>query len=83
MEVDLLLRTGRSLCAIEIKSSRTMRDDDLRGLRAIADLAPDRGAVKRRLVVFLGDRPQRTADGIDILPVADFLGDLEAGRLAG
>jgi hypothetical protein len=33
------------------------------------------------VVVYRGERPQRTADGIDLLPVAAFLADLESSRL--
>ena len=33
--------------------------------------------IRRRVVVFLGDRPFRTEDGIEALPVRDFLHDLE------
>jgi hypothetical protein len=35
----------------------------------------------RRVVVFGGERRQRTADGIDILPVAAFLRELERSTL--
>jgi len=37
--------------------------------------------VKRRLVVDLGDRPQRTEDEIDVLPLREFLAALEQRRL--
>lgn len=45
--------------------------------RACGDLQ----GVRRRVVVFLGERPFRTTDGIDALPVASFLDELAEGRL--
>jgi hypothetical protein len=33
--------------------------------------------LRRRLVVFLGERPFRTEDGIDALPLEVFLDELE------
>jgi hypothetical protein len=50
---------------------------DLRGLRAIGAVP----RLKRRLVVFRGDRRQKTADGIDILPVSEFLAELEGAAM--
>jgi hypothetical protein len=35
----------------------------------------------RRIVVFLGDRPFRTDDGIEALPVGHFVKELERGNL--
>ena len=35
----------------------------------------------RRLIVYLGDRPQRTEDGIDVLPLGGFLAALEERSL--
>jgi uncharacterized protein len=77
VEVDVLLRRGRDFVAVEVKSGKAVRDTDLRGLRAIAELP----RMRRRLVVFGGDRPQRTSDGIDVLPVRAFLNAVEAGTL--
>jgi predicted AAA+ superfamily ATPase len=77
VETDFLLRRGRELIAIEVKSSRHVGDEDLRGLRAVGELP----AVKRRLVVYRGDRRLETSDGIVVLPVGAFLRELEAGAL--
>jgi hypothetical protein len=33
------------------------------------------------VLVFLGDRPYRTEDGVDVLPVGDFIDEVEAGRI--
>jgi hypothetical protein len=50
-----------------------VRRHDFKGLKAIADLK----GIRRRLVVFLGERPFRTEDGIEALPIPDFLQELE------
>ena len=77
LEVDFILRRGKDLIAVEARSGRKVFEADLRGLRAIADLPH----VVRRIVVCRGDRRQKTADGIDILPVAAFLAQLEGQSL--
>jgi len=77
VEVDFILRRGAELAAIEVRSGQKLFEADLRGLRAIADLP----GVGRRVVVFRGKRRQRTADGIDILPVAAFVAELEDASL--
>jgi predicted AAA+ superfamily ATPase len=77
VETDFLLRRGRDLIAIEVKSSRRVGDEDLRGLRALGELRE----VQRRLVVYRGDRRLETSDGIAILPVAAFLREIEADAL--
>jgi len=48
-----------------------------RRLRAIHGLE----GLDRRLIVYLGDRPQRTEDGIDVLPLGGFLAALEERSL--
>jgi hypothetical protein len=63
--------------AVEVRSGAKVFDVDMRGLRAIADLS----GVKRRILVFRGDRKQKTADGVEILPVASFLTELEGSTL--
>ena len=77
VEVDFLLRRGRSITAIEVKASSIFGKDDLRGLSAIAQV---RGTA-RRLLVYLGPRRLRTADGVEALPLEEFLADLAADRL--
>ena len=76
-EVDFVLTRGRERLAIEVKAARTLRPEDLRGLRAIADL-PN---LVRRVLVFTCARAQVTADGIDALPFADFTRALADGSL--
>jgi hypothetical protein len=55
--------------------SWTLRD--LNGLKAIAEL----NGIRCRVVVFLGERPFRTEDGIDALPVEEFLRELAGNRI--
>ncbi len=75
-EVDFLLTRGKNLIAIECKSSQRVSKTDLMGLNAVKEM----NSVKRRILVFLGER-KRTVDGIEILPLRDFLALLEQGRL--
>lgn len=77
VEVDFLLRRGRELCALEVKSSRRLHARHLAGLRAIAPL-PE---LRRRILVYRGERPIRTEDGIEAWPVPRFLEALESGTL--
>lgn len=76
-EVDFLLRRGREWLAVEAKSRSRIGPDQLRGLRAIADL---RG-LRRRILVYRGERRLLTADGIEVWPVRHFLDALAADRL--
>jgi hypothetical protein len=46
-------------------------------LRAVADLTN----LRRRVLVYRGDRPMRTEEGIDVWPVPALLEALESGRL--
>ena len=72
-EVDFLVQRGKDFTAIEVKAKEGLSSHDFKGLKAIAALK----GVRRRMVVFLGDRPFRTEDGIEALPVRDFLHELE------
>jgi predicted AAA+ superfamily ATPase len=79
VEVDFLpARDGRYL-ALEAKSAPKVQDAHLKGLRAFAPLA----GLQRRVVVYTGDRVQRTPDGIDLWPVSTFLKHLREGTLWG
>ncbi len=71
-EVDFVLEVGREVWGIEVKASRRVSRRALSGLSSLADRC-DRLA--RRIVVFLGERPQRL-DGADVLPLEHFLGQL-------
>ena len=70
VEVDFVLEVGRELWGIEVKASRRVDRGMLRGLDGFA-ARHDR--VRRRLVVFLGPRRQ-LLDGVEALPLEEFLG---------
>lgn len=76
-EVDFLIQRGKEFIAIEVKAKETLSNRDFAGLKAIAGL---RG-IKRRIVVFLGARSFQTEDGIEALPVNEFIKDLEGKRI--
>ncbi len=77
IEVDFLIQAGKRFTAVEAKAKTSLVSRDFAGLRAIDGLA----GLGRRVIVYLGDRPQRTEDGIDVLPVAAFLAALDDRRL--
>ena len=68
--MDFVLEVGRELWGIEVKSSRRVDRGMLRGLNAFS-ARHDR--VRRRIVVFLGPRRQHL-DGVEALPLEEFLG---------
>ena len=76
-EVDFLVQRGKEFSAIEVKAKETLNNRDFAGLRTVAEL---RG-IKRRIVVFLGTRPFQTEDGIEALPVNEFIQELHEKRL--
>lgn len=80
LEVDFLLWRDDRCVAIEAKASRRFRSEHTRGLNAFADGLRG-GSVPRRIVVYLGSERLRTAEGIDVLPVRDFLDEIESDRL--
>jgi predicted AAA+ superfamily ATPase len=76
-EVDFLLSRGAAMIAIEVKATATPGASDFTGLRAIAELP----AVKRRILVHLGEREFNTAEGIEALPAIRFAQQLAEGRI--
>lgn len=76
IEVDFLL--GDAEVGIEARSSRRAADVHLAGLRALRE---DHRTVRRLILVCLEEKPRRTADGVDILPVRTFLSELWADDL--
>jgi predicted AAA+ superfamily ATPase len=77
VDVDFVLRRGPELCALEVKTARRFQRQHLAGLRAVARL-PE---LRRRVLIYRGDRALRTEDGIDVWPVPTFLEALAAGGL--
>lgn len=65
-EVDIVLKRGEQLLGIEVKSSATFSDADLRGLRALSN---DRRFV-RGYVVYMGSETVRVSDRIWAIPLS-------------
>lgn len=71
-EVDFVLQIGREVWAVEVKASRRVSGSDLSGFSSLAQRTK---RLKRRIVVFLGDRKQAFGD-VEVLPLVDFLEQL-------
>jgi predicted AAA+ superfamily ATPase len=71
-EVDFVVQAGREAWGINVTASRDVASRDLVGLAVLSDRVK---RLRRRIVVFLGDRPQRR-DGLEVLPLARFLSEL-------
>lgn len=67
-EVEFLLRRGRELVAVEVKSGRQFTKTWCGGLRAVSELA----GLKRRLIVYPTGPTLRTEDGIEVVPFQHF-----------
>jgi predicted AAA+ superfamily ATPase len=78
IEVDFVL--GDAAVGIEVKSTAHADDTHLCGLRA---LRADQPSNKKLVCVCTETRARRTQDGIDILPVTEFLSRLWMGDYAG
>jgi len=76
VEVDFIVNDME--CAIECKSSDSVRAHHLKGLR---ELGKEHPAVGRRIVVCREPKSRVTSDRIEILNVEDFLGELWSGGL--
>ena len=77
-EVDFVV--GNMRLALEVKSATQVVSHHLKGLRDLAVEYPD---VARRVVVCRESRRRVTEDGIEILPVEDFVDRLWSGELLG
>jgi len=76
VEVDFIV--GDMALAIEAKAVGKITANHLKGIRALKEeFAP----IGRAMVVCLEQRPRRTDDGIDIMPVETFCAMLWAGEL--
>ena len=74
-EVDFLLHRGRERLPIEVKASRRRKPAHARGLRGIAGLP----GLRRRILIYLGAERLRPERGVEVLPLAAFLSELERG----
>jgi predicted AAA+ superfamily ATPase len=66
-EVDLVLERRRRIVAIEVKASATVRSDDFRGLRHLADRLGDDFVVG--VVLYLGEQTLPFGDRLRAMPV--------------
>jgi predicted AAA+ superfamily ATPase len=77
-EVDFLVYTKLDdIVAIEVKGGTNPTRKDFKGLFALEEEFP----LKRKLIVCNADSPQKTKDGIEILPIEEFLKKLWSGKL--
>ncbi|MBI2840167.1 MAG: hypothetical protein HYX75_17765 [Acidobacteria bacterium] len=60
-----------------MKAKERLHERDFRSVRTVARMP----GLLRRLVVFLGDRPFRTEDGIEGVPIEQFISMLEQRRI--
>jgi uncharacterized protein len=72
-EVDFVINDS---IAIEVKASARVANQDLKGLKALAE----EQTLERKIVVS-GESTRRTVDGIEIIPYGEFLTDLWAHRI--
>ena len=77
-EVDFILTEAQQpTIAIEVKASRAVSAQDLKGLHAFAEDWPE----VRKIVVSLETEPRITVSGVEVLPVALFLQMLWDGEI--
>lgn len=72
IEVDFVVDVGREQWVIEVKASRRVDRQALKGIEAFSARAR---RVTRKLVIFLGTRAQ-VLDGVEVVPVEGFLDEL-------
>ena len=77
VEVDFLLRRGKELLALEVKSASRFSRSWLAGLRALGELE----SVVRRVIVYTGREPLETEHGIEVWPLGLLLKHLQEGNL--
>ncbi len=80
LEVDFLLWRDDRCVAVEAKAARRLRAEHTKGLRAFRSSYKGKPA-PRSILVYLGEQRLRTEDGTDVLPVRDFLDEVENDRL--
>lgn len=73
-EVDAIIGQGK--VAIEVKSSGEVMSRHTRGLKAFAEDFP-----QVRMIIVSLDKYRRELNGVEIIPVLDFLKDLWAGKI--
>lgn len=73
-EIDVVL--GDAKVGIEIKSSKELRNNQLKGLKSFGDDYPE-----ARLIAVTLDKYRRLVDNIEIIPVLEFFADLWSGKI--
>ncbi len=76
-EVDFLVQKGQDFFAIEVKATERIRPEDLKGLKAIAELK----GLKRRILVYRGAVNRKTNEGIEIFTFSSFVELLRSKQL--
>jgi predicted AAA+ superfamily ATPase len=76
-EVDFVLTRERRHVALEVKATCRIGPEHCRGLRALQGLP----GLHRRIIVYLGDRPLRTEDGIEVMSLPALSALLAGGKL--
>lgn len=71
-EVDFLLKKGKEFIAIEVKHSKTVRPEYLKGLRAIGDLK----GLSRKILVYSGTEDRLLGEGIELMTFTSFVKEL-------
>lgn len=73
-EIDVVL--GDAKVGIEIKSSKELRNNQLKGLKSFGDDYPE-----ARLIAVSLDKYRRFVDNIEIIPALEFFADLWSGKI--
>lgn len=76
-EVEFLLEREGKYLALEVKAKTRLDKKDLKGLHAIQELK----GIQKRMVVYLGTKKLRFADGIEAIPVTEFFTLLAKNQL--
>ena len=79
IEVDFILWQGGESVAIECKATKRLRTEHYKGLRAFRESM--KKAPLRSILLYLGDDHLKTDDGVEVLPLEDFLRNLTTGKL--
>lgn len=74
LEIDAVL--GDAKVGIEIKSTKELRNNQLKGLRSFGEDYPE-----ARLIAVSLDKYRRLVDNIEIIPVMEFFADLWSGKI--
>lgn len=73
VEVDFVIQRGKELIAIEAKSGTDPKTKWFSGLLSLKDSVP----IKRAILVYAGKRKYKHASGVEVLPVQDFMEELD------